>query len=208
MTARPSRPSPKPWSMTWIVLAIVAFVVVYTAVNLFYRKPGRPYRPYQDAQDRATTSRLLASGWQKVPLDTRRPVEKPALADSAAPFSRAAMGLGPDLEAKFAEKPRLLASIDRVTAPAAVGQGGDYIAYFTATVTDQKLQLGEITLYRKGNELVIIPEQETLPGKNLLSRWPDSNYWLAFSTAKLPAGRYDVRIVAKGPAAAWSFTVR
>jgi hypothetical protein len=208
MTDRSSRPPPKPWSMKWIVLAIAAFVVVYTTVNLLYRKPGQPYRPYQDAQDRATTARLLAAGWQKVPLDTRRPVEKPALADSPAPFSRAAPGLGQDLEAKFAEKPKLLASIDRVTAPAAVSHGGDYTAYFTATITDQKLQLGEITLYRKGNELVIIPEQESLPGKNLLSRWPDSNYWIAFSTAKLPEGRYDVRIVAKGPAAAWSFTVR
>ena len=70
------------------------------------------------------------------------------------------------------------------------------------------MQLGEVALYRKGHELVIIPTEESLPGKNLLSRWPDSNYWIGFSTANLPPGRYDVRIAAKGPAMAWSFTVR
>ena len=194
--------------MKWIVVAIVAFMVLYTAVNIYFRKPGPAYRPYQDAQDRATTARLLAAGWQKVPVDTRRPIEKAATADSPAPISRAAIGLGADLEAKFAEKPKLLASIDRVSAPAAISHGDDYAAYFSATLTDQKLQLGEITLYRKGRELVIIPDEESLPGKNLLSRWPDSNYWIAFSTANLPPGRYDVRVVAKGPAAAWSFTVK
>jgi len=193
--------------MKWIVLAIVAFVAIYTVVNIYYRKPGPGYRPYQDAQDRATTARLLAAGWQKMPLDTRRPVEKPA-ADTPAPVARAAVGLGPDLETKFAEKPKLLASVDRVAAPSSVTHGGDYDAYFTATLTDQKLQLGEITLFRKGRELVIIPAEEDLPGQRLLSRWPDSNYWIAFSTANLPPGRYDVRIVAKGPALSWSFTVR
>ena len=205
--ALPPRPSPKPWSMKWIVLAIVAFMVIYTAVNIYYRKPGQAYRPYQDAQDRATTARLLAAGWQKIPLDSRRPIEKPAT-DAPVTVTRAAIGLGPDLETKFAEKPKLLTSIDRVIAPASVGHGDDYNAYFTATLTDQKLQLGEVTLYRKGHELVIIPAEESLPGKNLLSRWPDSNYWISFSTANLPAGRYDVRVVAKGPAAAWSFAVR
>ena len=61
---------------------------------------------------------------------------------------------------------------------------------------------------RKGNELVLIPSIEPLPGKELKSRWNDSTYWLAFSTAKLPTGRYTMRIVANGRAAAWSFTVK
>jgi len=40
--------------MKWVVVAIVVFVAGYTVVNLLFRKPGRAYRPYQDAQDRAT----------------------------------------------------------------------------------------------------------------------------------------------------------
>ncbi len=202
------RPAPKPWPMKWIVAVIVVFVVGYTAVNFWFRKPGKPYRPYQDAQDRATTARLLAAGWHKIPLETRRPVEKPDPDDTPAPITRDWPGLGSDLAANFAEKPRLLATIDRVTAPAAVAHGSDYSFYFTASLADLKAQVGELTLYRHANELVLIPVIEKLPGPELMSRWNDSTYTATFSTAGLPPGRYAARIVAQGPAAAWSFTVR
>jgi hypothetical protein len=186
----------------------VLFMVGYTAVNFWFRKPGQAYRPYQDAQDRATVARLLAAGWQKLPVDSRRPIEKPATNDTPAPVTRDFPGLGSDLTDKFAEKPKLLATIDRVTAPASVSHGEDYSLYFTASLSDLKAQVGELTLYRHGNELVLIPTLEGLPGKELMSRWNDSSYSATFSTAQLPAGRYTARIVARGPAAEWSFTVK
>ena len=68
--------------MKWILAAIAVFIVGYTLVNIYFRKPGRGYRPYQDAQNRATTSRLLAAGWQKMPVDFRRPAEPPDVLDS------------------------------------------------------------------------------------------------------------------------------
>lgn len=194
--------------MKWIVVAIALFVVGYTLVNLYFRKPGRGFRPYEDMNSRATTARLLAAGWQKVPVDARQPVEKPAVDDVPAAVTRAALGLGMDLEDKFAEKPRLLASIDRVVAPAAVPHGGNYSAYFTATLPTRRAQVGELVLYRRGHELVLIPNIEPLPGKALMSRWDDPTYHVSLSTASLPAGRYQMRIVSKGPAAAWSFTVK
>lgn len=194
--------------MKWVLLAILVFVVGYTLVNLYFRKPGRGFRPYEDMNSRATTARLLAAGWQMMPVDARRPVEKPAVDDTPAVITRAALGLGMDLEDKFAEKPKLLASIDRVVAPAAVPHGRDYRAYFTATLPTQKTQIGDLALFRKGNELVLIPSTEPLPGKALMSRWDDSTYSVSVSTANLPAGRYSMRIVSKGPAAAWSFTVK
>ncbi len=194
--------------MKWIVLAIAVFVVGYTVVNLYFRKPGRAFRPYQDMNDRATTARLLAAGWQKMPVDTRRPVEKPAADEAPASVNRELPGLGADLEAKFAEKPKLLASIDKVVPPGSVAHGSEYSAYFTASLTDLKAQVGEVTLYRKGNELVLVPSTEPLPGKELMSRWNDSTYYVSFPTANLPPGRYQMRIVARGPALAWSFTVK
>ncbi len=216
MTASSRRPppalgksnGPKPWPMKWVGLAIVVFVVGYTLVNYFYRKPGRAYRPYQDAQDRATTARLLAAGWQKMPVATRRPAEKPQADDTPAAVTRDAAGLGADLEAKFAERPKLLATIDRVVSPASIARGNDYTAYFTASLPDLKVQVGDVTLYRRGNELVLIPTTEPLPGRELKSRWNDLTCWMSFSTAALPPGRYQVRIVARGPAAAWSFNVK
>lgn len=194
--------------MKWIAGAIITFILVYTAVNFYFRKPGQAYRPYQDAQDRATTARLLAAGWQKMPVETRRPVEKPPADDPVASIKRAMLGLGADLEGKFAEKPKLLTTIDQVTAPATVARDREYSTYFTATLANLKTQVGEISLYRKGNELVLIPTTEGLPGPSLMSRWNDSPYWIGFSTASLPPGRYEMRVVAQGPAAAWSFTVK
>ncbi len=194
--------------MKWIVVSIVVFVVGYTVVNLYFRKPGRAYRPYQDANDRATTARLLAAGWHKLPLDTRRPVEKTALDHAPATIAHGAVGLGLDFAPNFAEAPKLLASIDKVSAPAEVVHGQDYSLFFTASVTDQHLQLGELTLYQRGNDLVLVPETEKLPGQQLMTRWNDATHAVTFATTALPPGRYTARIVARGPAATWSFTVK
>jgi hypothetical protein len=193
--------------MKWVVLAIVVFMAGYTVVNLLYRKPGRAYRPYQDAQDRATTARLLNAGWHKMPVDFSRPAEKPAV-DNPAGINSAAVGLGPDLAPNFAEAPKLLATIDRVFAPGSVARGEPYSAFFTASLTNQKGQLGEIALYHKGNEFVLVPSSEPLPGKDLMSRWNDSTYCVTFPTTDLAPGRYQVRLVANGPAATWNFTVK
>jgi hypothetical protein len=194
--------------MKWIIVAIVVFVAGYTVVNLIFRKPGRGYRPYQDAQDRATTARLLAAGWHKVPVDLRRPVEKPAVAGSPATVGHGAVGLGLDFEPNFAEKPKLIASIDRVVAPASVRRGESYDFHFTASLADLKGQLGELTLYQREHELILVPAVESLPGTQLMSRWNDAAYAAAFATTELAPGRYTVRLVARGPAATWSFTVK
>jgi hypothetical protein len=207
MSAANRKPTPKPWPMKWVVAAIVVFMAGYTVVNLYFRKPGQAYRPYQDAQDRATTARLLAAGWHKLPVEVRRPVEKPG-ADSPAAITRAAIGLGPDLAPQFAEAPQLLASVDRVVAPSVVARGTDCSVYFTATLASQKAQLGDVMLFRKGHELVLVPGSEALPGKDLMSRWSDWACCASFSTAGLEPGRYQARLVSKGPAAAWSFTVK
>lgn len=206
MSAQTRRPTRKPWSMKWVVAAIVIFVVGYTIINVVYRKKGPAYRPYQDAQNRATTARLVAAGWQKIAVDTRRPAEKPDIAQPAATH-RDYLGVGPDLDSKFAEKPKLLATIDRVTAPSAVIQGMNYTLYFTASLSELNAQLGEMALYRKANQLVLIPTIESLPGKELMSRWNDSNYWVSFPTTGLPPGDYEMRIVAQGPALVWNFKI-
>jgi hypothetical protein len=193
--------------MKWVVVPIVLFIVGSTLLNLRYRKAGQAYRPYQDSQDRATTARLLEAGWQKIAVEIRRPAENADLESSAATHHDY-LGVGPDLESKFAEKPVLLASIDKVEAPKSVLKGSYYALYFTASLSDLKGQVGYLTLYRKENELVLIPTVEPLPGKELMSRWADSNYWVGFPTSALPLGNYEMRIVAKGPATVWNFTIR
>lgn len=194
--------------MKWIVVAILLFVAGYTVVNFVFRKPGPAYRPYQDAQDRATTARLLAAGWSMLPVDTRRPVEKPGAPGTPAAVTRGGIGLGLDFAPNFAEQPVLAASIDKVVAPPEVAHGADYTLYFTASLADLKGQLGGVSLYRRGQELVLVPAVEDLPDAQLMSRWKDSTYAATFPTTALSPGRYTVRLVARGPAATWSFTIR
>lgn len=207
MSAPARRPSQKPWSMKWIVLAIVVFVVGYTLVNIFFRKPGRAFRPYEDMNNRATTARLLAGGWQKLPVEISRPVDKPR-PDAAAAARRAAAGMGAELEAAFAEKPVLVASIDAVTAAGSVRRGETYAVHFTASVADQHLQLGRIEALLREQELVLVPALERLPGNGLLSRWKDSTYVAHVPTERLAPGTYTVRLAARGPALQWTVVVR
>lgn len=192
--------------MKWVVLAIVLFVIGYSLVNFYYRKPGPAFRPYEDMNKRATTARLLNAGWQKLPVELTRPANKPGFS-IAASISRAGAGLGSELEASFAEKPRLLASIDKVTAPTETARGQSYSIFFTASLTDQNFQVGHLEALLRGEEIVLIPTVEKLPN-NLLSRWEDADYCATLPTERLAPGRYTVRLAARGPAAQWSITVR
>lgn len=193
--------------MKWVIGAIVVFVAGYTLVNIYFRKPGQAFRPYEDMNKRATTARLLSGGWQKLPVEVRRPLEQPGLALTAT-VKRGNAGLGADLDAALAEKPVLLASIDRVTAPMEVERGGIYGFHFKASLGDQHRQLGQIEAFWRGDEIVLVPILERLPGRDLASRWPAADYWAGLETARLAPGRYTVRLAASGPAMQWSIDVR
>lgn len=194
--------------MKRVVAVIAVSLALYTFFTVYFRKPGTPYRPYQDAQDRATTARLLAGGWSRIPVQLSRPVETTTPATTPAAVTREGAGLGAELEAALAEKPKLLAAVGRVVAPSEVAQGETYHALFRGTLPDQRVQLGHVVLFRRGDTLVLIPTTEPLPDQGLLSRSTEAAYQLAFSTQSLPPGRYHVRLSAQGAAAAWSFSVR
>jgi hypothetical protein len=201
-----TRPTPRPWPMKWVALVIFVFIAGYTFVNLKYRKPGKAHEPAADMRARVTAARLKEAGWEKLPLSTRRPVEK--IGGPDAPVSRGILGLGLDFNNVLVEKPALLRSIDLVVAPGEVTAGTDYTVCFTATLHDQKYQLSDIQLYRRGNEIVLLPVVEHLPGNGLYSRWKDDNYCATFSTQALAPGTFTASLLATGPAAKWSFTVK
>ena len=196
----------QPWPMKWVVLVIVLFVVGYTLVNIFYRKPGKDHEPAADMKQRATAARLKEAGWEKLTVSTRRPVEKMAGDDAA--ISRGAFGLSLDFATALIDKPALLRSIDQVNAPDRVEAGADYTAMFTGSISDLKYQLGDIQLYRRGTELVFLPVIEHLPGKELYSRWKEADYSVSFSTRNFPPGTYQASLFAEGPSAKWSFQIK
>ncbi len=198
------RPTPKPWPMKWIVLAIVLFIAGYTLVNVYFRKSGRAYRPYEDMANRVTTTRLLDAGWRKIDLPIRRPVEKAGF--TGASVSRGGAGLGPNLAGLFAEPPVLAHSIDKATAPPTPRPGS--AVYFTASVTDQHWEVVRVQMLVRSHEVVLMPILEKMSAGEVLGRWHDADYAVELPLAELPPGRYQARLVSQGPAAQWNFEVR
>lgn len=192
--------------MKWVALFIALFLIGYTVVNLRFRKPGKSHEPAAEMHQRMIAARLKEAGWEKLLVSTRRPVEK--IPGDTAPISHGALGLGLDFNTRMVDKPALLRSIEHVSAPASVEAGTDYTATFTGSVSDLKYQLGDIQLFRRGNELALLPVTEPLPGKELYSRWNDATYSVTFSTRHLPPGTYQVILFAQGPAAKWNFSVK
>ncbi len=192
--------------MKWVVLAIVVFIVVYTFVELRYRKTAKPHEPAAEMHEREAAARLQQAGWVKLPVEVRRPVEPAPM--SLAAIKHAGGGLGADLDSCFPEKPRLFKSIDEVSSPAFVRHGTDCVVYFTASMSDIIFQLGEVNLFQRGQDLMLVPTLDHLPGKSLFSRWDDARYAASFSTGTLPPGRYQVHLLASGRAAMWEIDVR
>lgn len=197
--------------MKWVVLAILVFVVGYTLVMLFFRKPGRAYRPYQDSVDRATVTRLLSSGFQRVPLELERPADPGKVqvlkgAPAARP-SGALGGLSSELDSAVIEKPLLAASFANFSAPAAASASQPYELSFVANLADNKRVVTSALLYRKKQEIYIVPVFEKLGGE-LQARWRESAVLIRIPAGTLPAGRYDMTLVGEKSSLQWAAELR
>ncbi len=114
-------PARQPWPMKWIVLAIAAFIALYTFLTLHYRKPGPGYLPYQDSRQRANLAQL---GYRRITLKVDRPADpRPIVAE--APVAPAAGGLPADLLRTLLPPPLLPATIGAVAAAPAADAGHD-----------------------------------------------------------------------------------
>ena len=201
-------PAPKdrqPWPMKWIVVAIVAVIVPYTFLTLYYRRPGPAFRPYQDMQDRANVMRLLSAGYQRITLTAQRPADPVRLATAAA-MSPAPGGVPAALRSTLVEQPLLPAEILSVSAAAATSATAAYPIQFTCTLPDNKEQLAGAELYVKGSEILITPDFERLTG-SLLTRTRENVILLTVPPHALKAGRYQVTIVGHNLSRAWALQV-
>src|SRR5580692_4267280 len=130
-TSMPARPQPKPWSMKWIVVAILVFVPVYTYLNWHFRRPEPVYEPYAEARDRATVERLLAAGYRCVTLAATRPTDL-LRAPVPAHIVAAPGGLPADLALALVVAPLPPASVTHVTAARETSATLPYPVDFTA----------------------------------------------------------------------------
>ena len=196
--------------MKWVALVIVLGIALYTFLTLHFRKPGRPFQPYQDTQDRATVARLVNAGWQKLTAEVERPAEAPRAADLPSPPARpavAASALPAERNYALLEKPRLAARIGAVSAPGELSAGAALRLFFTCTGSDLKQQLGDVLVLRKGSELFLIPRFEHTPG-SLLARSTEFAAWIILPAGAIKPGHYHTTLVGAAGSKNWDMDVR
>lgn len=182
--------------MKWVLLAIIAILIPYTAITLLYRKESRPFEPYSDMKRQANVHRLLKAGFNRYAVTTERPTETgpgvPAARRASVQIVEA--GLPPALAEALIEVPHLPISVRQLAVPASVRRGQPLVLSLVAGLPDHKEALGETFLYARGSELTLVVGFETLPGK-LESRARELTLRTTVPTEHLTAGSYRLVVV-------------
>lgn len=203
-----ARPAPKPWPMRWIVLAILLTLVPYTWISLHYRKQARPFEPYNDLKQRANVHRLLAAGFNRIPLSADRPADAP-LASPAAQASPmpAPAGIPAVLKDALVDVPNLPDAILSAKAAASASTLLPYVMELECSLSNLNLGLASSYLYLKGSDLCILTDFETFAG-DLRSRSRNLALRLTAPAGSIPAGEY--RVIASGAreSVQWRLTVK
>jgi len=115
-------PGRRPWPMWPIGLAIAVFVVVYTWVNLEYRKPDRAFEPYRALQERKEAA-VEKNFYDWYRLRASRAPEEPLATTLAAPAARPLQRplekvLPEELVYYLPSRPVLLPALERVASAA------------------------------------------------------------------------------------------
>ena len=196
--------------MKWVVLAILAFVVLYTGIMLFFRKPGRAYEPYQNAKEQATVARLEAAGYKPVSATLSRPADpsraRAALGSALAEPHEALGGLTSELAETLLDKPILPESFGSVAAPREGNALMPYSVLFACVLDDLQQLLNDTRVYVKEHRVAIVPSFERLDGE-LLARSKESFVLLTLPAGTLPAGTYEVTLVGARASKQWTVQV-
>ncbi|MFA5263403.1 MAG: hypothetical protein WC378_06220 [Opitutaceae bacterium] len=197
--------------MKWVILAIALFIIGYTVVMVFYRKPGKAYRPYQDSTDRATVARLLSSGYQRASLIVDRPADPSrelAIPLGGMARTKSAPGGFPgNLDAAMIEKPLLADSYSNVAAPSSAQGAQPYRILLTANLPDNKRMIAGAVLFRRGKELSVVPVFERISG-SLQARWRETSVLVTVPADTLPAGKYELTLIGGKSSQSWLLDLR
>lgn len=192
--------------MKWIILAIVLTVVPYTVLTLRYRKEGPAFQPYEDLRNRANVSRLLAAGYQRIPITAQRPADS-ARAPGGATTAARPGGLPADLKGTLVEPILLPAEIVSVTAAPTTAHDRDYAIQLACSLPDDRHQLGGAHVYVRGTDIVIAPTFEAVAG-GLLTRSRQAAVLLTLPAGALRPGRYELTLVGERASRGWALEVR
>ena len=196
----------QPWPMKWIILAIILVIVPYTFLTLRYRKPGPPFRPYEDMKNRVNVSRLLAAGYQRIPIAAQRPAD-PGHALGGAVITTIDGGLPAELRSTLVEVPLLPAEIISVTAAATANTLQPYVILLSCELPNDKQQLGGAELFIRGESLVLTPTLENVTG-DLQTRSRQAAVLLTIAAGALKPGIYTVTVIGERSSRSWPLEVK
>ncbi|MBK9991076.1 MAG: hypothetical protein IPP19_10160 [Verrucomicrobia bacterium] len=197
--------------MKWIALTILVFIVGYTFITLYFRKPGAGYQPYKDSKDRATVHRLEQAGYQRVtatislPADPQRSAAR--LAQTFAPSQNTFGGLPSELSETLIDKPILPEGFASVAAPSSVAALMPYVFQFTCTLPDKKNTLDETYVYVKESEIAIVASFEKISGE-LLARSRECTVLVTIPGGTLKPGEYRVTLIGSRNSRQWTLQVK
>jgi hypothetical protein len=206
--------------MRWIVLAIVAYAGVSTAVNFAYRKPGKPHEPAAEAGQRH--SRIVhatMAGWVRLAaaLQEAPPTEEPPPALGAPPApvrtspapSRLDRVLPFDLVAIVPRQPALHDAIEALEAPSTVSADRPLRLVLRVRDAERAPRFGEVLAYARGGCLHVFVQDDTrlAPGSAPVAATPRLALELRADSAGLAPGRWAASLHAAETTFAWEFTV-
>lgn len=182
--------------MKWVVVAIIAILVPYTAITLVYRKESRPFEPYSDMKRQANVHRLLKAGFNRYAVSTERPTEglSPPPATRRTPTQTLPGGIPAALAEALVEVPQLPSTVRQLVAPMSVRVGHPLVVSLLASLPDHKEALGETYLYAKDQDLILLVGFDHLPG-TLESRARDLTLRASLGTEHLKPGRYRLTVI-------------
>lgn len=203
----PKLPGPprKPWSMKWIVIAIILFVGIYSYLTLKYRKPNHSYEPYNDIKQRGLTHNLLTAGYQRIPLKVDHPTNPQPLPATAVASNRSG-GLPAKLIESLFDQPALADSYAQLKASAQGNALMPYTIMAQSLTNDERNQVAAAYAYVQHRTVFIVPEIETLDGK-LTTRRRDNPVRLVIPGGTLRPGDYEVSLVGAKSSLGWTLQV-
>jgi hypothetical protein len=196
----------QPWPMKWIALAILLAIVPYTIVTLKFRKEQPAFQPYEDMKNRANVARLLAAGYQRLPLTVQRPADGQH-APGGAEVGTSAGGIPAELRATLVEPPALPQEITSVSAAPTGNQLFPYLVQFTCELATEKQHLAGADLYVKDNALVLVPTFEPVGG-DLATRSRYPVVLVTVPAGALKPGEYRFTLAAERASRTWPVEIR
>lgn len=211
MENSPPPPARKAWPIKWIVLAILAYVVGYTFINIAYRKPsGSAHEPYAEARQRELrTVQTTMHGWTRLTCSFTEALSTPEpAAVSAEPLPQPLdQHLPRELPMIMPGEPALHPANVTLHAPARLSASEALRLRLEFPETASVPAFGEVLAYAKENRLYVFIQDQRHVARDAQPTPAASPLAIELPPAALTPGTWQATAFTASQALTWSFTL-